>query len=440
MATLEERMSENILLRHAVNDLSVSNREVGRVFGLDESVVRRYRNRDLSNPQTPGARQLPEQNGTSQWTPGVDLSSDRGELRTSPVVISEGEPRDESDDEILRKMDVDPVKWQIMSRKESRWQSASGEWLSAHKVEIGRRGTFTGDLPVALMSEILAEYVKPTWDLRPSHANRVFVVPMADLQAGKVDGGGTAALIDRFGRAIQEVRDRLSNEGGAQTLVLPVLGDCIEGLVHMGGKFVTRLDISVTEQVRVYRRLLLHAVAELSPYAERVVVIVLPGNHDESYRLVSQPVTDSWAIEGASAVQDALELSGKYGNVSFVYPGEEELVITMNVGTEAKPFVLGFTHGHLCKTPNSMETWWSKQTFGRQHGGTADILFTGHFHHLRVENMGTGRTWIQAPALDGGSNWYRRTSGSDEPTGIISLWVTPGHGIGWEGLTFHSGE
>jgi hypothetical protein len=130
----------------------------------------------------------------------------------------------------------------------------------------------------------------------------------------------------------------------------------------------------------------------------------------------------------------------KYQHVSFVFPETEELVITLNVGTQVKPYVLGFTHGHLAKAPNSVEAWWGKQSFGKQQAGLADLLFTGHFHHLRVEMMGSGRTWIQAPQLDGGSDWFRRTDGTDTPAGMISLWVTPGQGIGWEGLTVHTGE
>lgn len=442
MATLEERMRDDVLLRHAVHDEKVSNREIGRMFGIDESTVRRYRARNIVRPNAPLSPSIPVSNGTAQWHVGVDLTRDRGEGRTLPVPVEEA--RDMSDAELLESMSVDPEKWSITSRRESKWQSASGEWLSAHKVELGRVGALTGDLSVDQMNEILEEYSRmsvPTHSGLPNtHKNRIFVVPVADLQAGKVDGGGTAALVDRFGRVTVEVRDRLAREGGTETLIIPILGDCIEGLVHQGGRFITRLDISVTEQVRVYRRLLLHMIQELEPYCQYMTVVVLPGNHDETYRVVNTPVTDSWAIEGASAVEDALALSGRYERVKFIYPGDEELVITLNVGTEQKPYVLAFTHGHLAKTPNSVTTWWGNQAFGKQHGGNADLLFSGHFHHLRVENMGSGRTWFQAPALDGGSDWYRRTHGSEEPTGMISLWVTPGRGLGWEGLTIHTGE
>jgi hypothetical protein len=293
---IEDRIRQDPFLSVAINTTGISNREIGRQFNIDESVVRRWRNRNIVSPQTANHKPLTQEAGTSQWVAGIDLSTDRGEARTLPVPVVDG-AKPVEDKELLEKVGVDPAKWEIASRKESRWQNAGGEWLSAHKVEVRRRGSMTGDLSVEQMTEILSEYDKrASWHSvsgSATHANGIFVVPISDLQAGKVDGGGTAALVDRFGRMIQAVRDRLIREGSAQTLIIPVLGDCIEGLVSQGGKLVTRLDISVTEQVRVYRRLLIHAVAELSPHAKRVLVVVLPGNHDETYRVVSTPTHDS---------------------------------------------------------------------------------------------------------------------------------------------------
>lgn len=441
MPTLDERMLGDSRLARMVANLNVPNRAVAREFDIDESVVRRWRQRNIVDPEPQTARPMPQAGHTVQWLPGLDLSSDRGEARTLPEPVVDGVTPD--DLELLAKVGADPDIWEVAGRKESRWQNAGGEWLSAHKLELRRRGTATGDLSVAQLSAILDEYAGreqlPNWDSGETHANGVFVVPIADLQAGKIDGGGTAALVDRFGRIVQEVRERLIREGNADLLIIPVLGDCIEGIVAMGGKLVTRLDISVTEQVRVYRRLLAHIIGELSPYASRVIVPVIPGNHDETTRQVDTPVTDSWAIEGASAVADAMADNPKYQHVSFVFPADEELAITLNVGGNDKPFILGFTHGHQAKAPNSVEAWWGKQAFGRQHVGDSDILFTGHFHHLRTEQMGY-RTWIQAPALDGGSDWYKRSGGFDSPAGMISMWITPGQGIGWEGLTVHTGQ
>lgn len=150
------------------------------------------------------------------------------------------------------------------------------------------------------------------------------------------------------------------------------------------------------------------------------------------------PVTDSWAIEGASAVADALAGREEFDHVEWMFPDEDELAIAVNIGTKRKPFVLGFTHGHVMKTSARALEWWRDQSHGRQPVGAADLLLTAHFHHYRAEQTGGNRTWIQIPALDGGSSYFRHQTGADEPAGMVSLWLRPGVGNGWHGLTIHS--
>jgi predicted phosphodiesterase len=179
---------------------------------------------------------------------------------------------------------------------------------------------------------------------------------------------------------------------------------------------------------------MLHQIATLGPYASHVLIPVVPGNHDESFRQQTMPITDSWAIEGASAVADALAMTGQHEHVQFVFPADEEGVITVDVGG----LTLGFTHGHLFgATPNNAIRWWQQQSHGRQLVGQADILVSAHWHHLRIEHNGGHRMWIQIPALDGGSDWFRRIKGEDIPAGMLAVWLTPGEGAGWRDLIVH---
>lgn len=434
---LSDLVARDPEVARVVLDLSVSNREVGRRFGYNESVVRRYRARAIADPVAMATRPVTQVEGTAQWTPGVDLSDDTGEIRTLPAP-SESPVPDDAD--ALLEAGVNPDDWEITNRYESRWQAADGSWKTSRKLTLKKRKT-KDVFSEKQITEILTAY---RGDRSLPYAkyglagDGIFVAPIGDIQVGKVDGGGTAALLDRFADYINQAKNRLLTAGGARLLLIPVLGDCIEGIVAMNGKMITRLDLSVTEQVRVYRRLLMHAICELSPYATEVIVTVLPGNHDENWRAQEMPVTDSWAIEGASAVEDALAMSGDYKKVRFIYPQSNELVITLNVGTEDKPFIIGMTHGHLAKSANGFEAWWGKQSFGRQHGGRADLMLSAHFHHLRIERLPGNRTWIQIPAMDGGSDYYRRSQGAGEASGMVTFWVTPGAGFGWRGLTVHS--
>ena len=101
--------------------------------------------------------------------------------------------------------------------------------------------------------------------------------------------------------------------------------------------------------------------------------------------------------------------------------------------------VVGATHGHVIGNPDRMGTWLAGQALGRQCAGEADILFSGHFHTGRYQDLGGGRSWFMAPALDNGSPWFRNRKGVDSQTGMLSVELTPGIAPGWRRLVLHTG-
>jgi len=70
-------------------------------------------------------------------------------------------------------------------------------------------------------------------------------------------------------------------------------------------------------------------------------------------------------------------------------------------------------------------TWWQKQQHGGMPTATADILLTGHYHHLTVMPSGrnpvTGKSkwWLQAPTTDNGSAWFRNIGHGDSDAGLL---------------------
>jgi len=93
---------------------------------------------------------------------------------------------------------------------------------------------------------------------------------------------------------------------------------------------------------------------------------------------------------------------------------------------------VGFTHGHQIK--GGAPTWWVKQAHGRQEIGHADILVTGHYHHLAISES-SGRTWMQSPAMDAGSRWYTAQSGASAPAGMLTFLAGESCGDrGWSDL------
>lgn len=73
--------------------------------------------------------------------------------------------------------------------------------------------------------------------------------------------------------------------------------------------------------------------ARLAPLADHVLVLTVPGNHDEARRDRITPAGDSWAIDIVSQVQDAMQLDPKrFGHVTFVYPESGDVTVTVDIG------------------------------------------------------------------------------------------------------------
>lgn len=365
------------------------------------------------------------------WEPRLELNDDGGTLVTSPAEPIDGEP---DDADLLAEFDMDPDTWAVKSVNRSRWQAANGEWRESFKAAFQRRASGPR-VDIDDLLDLVRPYVGVEPAERPAATGGAYVVPAGDLQLGKPDGDGSAGTIERFCSKVLAARDRLlamrsrGEELGA--VVLPWLGDCIEGVVSQGGRNIATLDLTPSEQLRVYRRLMLFQVETFAPIAGELIIPVVPGNHDEATRVQNLGGTDSWAIEGAAAVADSLKLAPEsFGHVRFVFPQPGELTVTLDVaGTR-----MGFLHGHQITGRDGAEKWLSGQALGRQPIGDADILLTAHLHHFRCQEVGAGQTIIQTPALDGGSDWFRTRYGGSAPDGMLSLVVEGGT---WRELSRH---
>ena len=62
--------------------------------------------------------------------------------------------------------------------------------------------------------------------------------------------------------------------------------------------------------------------------------------------------------------------------------------------------------------------------------GTADVVLSGHFHTLRLEQLGP-TTWLQTGAMDGGSVWWNHRGGLSNPPASLTFLASQGN---WHGL------
>ena len=351
------------------------------------------------------------------WRPQLELDADGGYFVSSPRAE---EPANA--EELLAEFDLNPNDWIITNVRRSKWQTYHGEWLESYRVSLkpasARSSLVNAD---ELINEIKKWRPKAE---KPTVGNRTAIYNVGDTQWGKDAGDGTAGTVGRVRRALEASLQRhkeIKNRGVGQ-IAIPQLGDCIEGHVSQGGKIVGRLDLDLTSQIRVGRRVLMEWVKAFAPLTNDLVIPVVPGNHDESHRTVITDPMDSWQVEIVQQVLDACKENPALQHVTGRFPMRDNSTLAVNLsGT-----LVGFAHGHQMRDP---EKWWAGQSLAETPVGMAEVLVTAHYHHYASRTIG-GRLWVQTPALDGGSAWFQDRRGPGGPeawTGVVSLVVGEGY-------------
>lgn len=264
----------------------------------------------------------------------------------------------------------------------------------------------------------------------PGEGDSAFVVSINDLQAGKLEGGGTRAMIERFERGVRKIKERVHELRAVGrslgTLVVIGGGDLVEGCAIFANQ-AYELDADRRQQVNTVVSLILYLLDEVAPLFEDVVCLVVPGNHGEN-RIAGKRTTrtdndDCAVFEHA---RRATERDPRLQHVRYVIAqGEPAKTI------EVAGWILGATHGQVYgrgsggSIEQKMWKWFSQQAAGRHPVGDADVLVTFHFHHFSSRDYGA-MLWLQAPALDGGSSWLTDLNGQQSEPGMMTFVMTPG--------------
>ncbi len=351
-----------------------------------------------------------------------EWSGDHGWLRTEPLT-----ERPKTWDEFIADAGLNPDEVEVLEPVQVRgWDmpQAGGGVVRAHYYRLTlRRRTLTADLDELV--KLAKRRLSRNSDRAIPTSDQAFILALGDLQLGKMDGDGAEGTVERFLTKTTEALKRYKRIAKGAPVYLIHLGDCIEGMVSQGGANTWRTPMTTTEQVRLYRRLLFEQVAAFGKVAPELTVVGLPGNHDEAHRPL-HTYGDSWAIDAMSQLHDALEFAGGWDHVKVVAPERDELTVTLDIaGT-----VVGMAHGHQWRAGQAT-SWWAKQSHGRQPIGDADLLLSAHLHHLRVEHTGSDKTWLQVPALESGSTWWKHRTGEWGQPGVVTMLVGGGS---WHGL------
>ena len=356
-------------------------------------------------------------NTPESWRPRVEVGPDGGFI----ISTANTEGNTPGAEEILRERGLDPEEWIVTSVRKGAWQTFHGDWLESVRVNIKpARLVVERDFDLEQLVEHIQKW-RPEKGIKMATGLGAYAHVGADKQIGKKAGsGGTDQTV---GRILEATEASIQKFKGYQkmglsfgTILLPEVGDHVEGNVSQGGRLqgLAASDLGQTEQVRVARRMLLNQVKAFAPLAERIIVPVINGNHDEVTRQVAADPADGWNVEIASAVQDACAENPALQHVEFRFPASGHQTLAVDVdGT-----LLGLFHGH--QFSRDVEKYLNGQAMGQTAIGGADVWISGHYHHFKSQDVGS-RLWVQAPTVDPGSDWYRDRTGASSLPGVLTM-------------------
>jgi len=299
----------------------------------------------------------------------------------------------ENFDDFLEHAGIDPAGIDVIPPvRTSRWQQQKdGElvWLTSYRFTFRRK---TADIDLPLLVREADKKIKPR--KQTDTTDTALVVAWSDLQVGKVDyRGDSDSLLQRVADTQQALID-LVKQTKPDRLIFADLGDTVENFdnTNREQQAITN-DLSIMEQVDLATTMAWRVIRSLAEAVPTVTYASVGSNHCQWRRngkTIGRP-TDDWGVFiGRQIARLAAETGAD--NIRFVEPQPHDESLAIDVFDVAD----------------------------------ASLLLHGHFHHLRVTELGStpygaSRFIVGAPTLDNGSNWYKLRSGQDSVPGLAVL-------------------
>lgn len=375
------------------------------------------------------------------WEPGVIWHGESGEITTDPLYSQPTEW-----DDILRERGLDPEVFEVVGDT-MRWCSwdgwktgESGETESAicysYKADI-RRKVRTN--PNAIPEELYKEARKAKPSKKRHDGESTLVVALSDWQVGNRDGGGVERQAQAIADLVESVPQRLADlrKAGHRIGQVAILGmgDLGEGTCGHYPAQQFRIELDRRDQLKLVRRGIRDIIMATAPHVARMTVAAIPGNHGEN-RQNGKSITSVHDNDDVAVFEQIAEILAinpdTYGHVGFRL-SRDEIALAIDLSGQ----IVAITHGHVAKTAggaiNSMWKWWEGHAHGRSYQGVADadILITGHYHHLNIREQ-QSRTLIICPSLTPVGDYWTDMTGNQTRSGTLTLITNPD---GWGELT-----
>jgi len=370
-------------------------------------------------PTVPARQTDPEKDFTRQ----IEVKGDAADVTVRAATFEQTET---AATDVLKGQGLDPAEWTVTGFRSSEWTMANGDTGVSTRFSFARAQCATVADARPPIDELLAaidstSIVPMETGPRVAGSPHTYIVALGDMQFGKIDGDGVEGTLQRVIDCLDEAAELLSlyrYRFAIRHVHIAWLGDHIEGFVSQGGANTWRTQLTLNEQIRLTRRVMLHALLLFAPLCERLTMAAVPGNHGEAVRINGKGVTrydDSHDTESLIAVKDAAELNpDRFGHVEFYVPDTDELVVVV----ECSGTVVGHAHGHQWR-PGKQFEWWKGQAFNQASPmHLVDLLLAGHLHHEFVDTDGW-RTFLQPPAMESESTWWRHSKGTTGAPGLI---------------------
>jgi hypothetical protein len=366
-------------------------------------------------PTVPSRTTDPEKDFTKQ----IEVKGDAADVTVRAETFEQTET---AATDVLRGQGLDPAEWTVTGFRSSEWTMANGDTGVSTRFSFARKSCDTVTSTGQDIDELLAAIdSSPVIERDEQAGEHTFLVILGDMQFGKIDGDGVEGTLRRTVENLNEAAHLLEQYRLRFSIAhvhIAWAGDHIEGFVSQGGANVWRTPLTLNEQIRLTRRVMLHALLLFAPMCSRLTMVAVPGNHGEAIRFSGKGVTrydDSHDTESLIAVKDAADLNPeRFGHVEFYVPDTDELSVVV----ECSGTVVAHVHGHQFR-PGKQWDWWKGQAFNKDSAmHQADVLLAGHLHHELIEADGP-RTFIQAPSMESESTWFRHSKGSGGAPGLI---------------------
>lgn len=359
--------------------------------------------------------------GSIGWTPRVEIG-----LHDAEAVLTGGL----TENAALIEMGLDPLLWEVVSYRISRWPGAEGAAdKEATKLSAKRRVRPLRDtLDIDDLLQAVEAWGTPIPPRIHDTGTDAFVVNLADWQIGGTGPGGgsreTLARLLALGGSVAERATQLRLAGfEIPVLVVTGLGDLVEGCTGFYSNQPFTVDLDNRAQMKMAYMTLSALLRQWASLFSRIVVAPIAGNHGETRSAFKNETGpgDNKDILAFEIVRDVLAERKGFEHFEWQIPGSELAQVIDVAGAK-----LGITHGHMFSGGTNAAAkatkWWQGQMFGLQPVKDANILVSGHFHHLSmVEFSDSGRTWFQTPAMDNGSEWFTNFSGQSSAPGTLTF-------------------